>query len=145
MNHQAEHSESFLETMLKGLINKPLEAISGALAVSLATAWNFWADRIFDALLNTLGGKWILALLFALLVLSIYGISGFCIQKKRIPWFERLIPVPGAGYSRDPKNGEFVCPRCASADRKAYLAQISDGAFYCHSCGNATKRLKANE
>lgn len=56
-------------------------------------------------------------------------------------FFDRLVPVAAAGYSIDPKNGEAVCPKCASEGRPAYLLAVGEN-FYCQACNAAIKGQK---
>jgi hypothetical protein len=76
---------------------------------------------------------------------------GFCVawqraRKREVPIHERLVPVPGAGYSLDPKAGEFVCPRCLVEGHCSYLMELDGGgALYCQACKHGVSRKRRNE
>ena len=132
---------------IRKAIEDNLAATIGLTTVAMLTAaWSLKSPGIYRRLFAALEDKGILALIFGLLSATIWCWVGWRSEKKKEkPFFERLIPVPGAGYSRDPKNGEFACPQCASEGRASYLAVINDGALYCQACGRAVKRFKEKE
>lgn len=139
-------SEPFPTRVRRVVEEHSATAIGLSTVAFLTTVWSLQAPGIYRWLYAALEDKGILALIFVLFTAAIWCWMGWRSEKKREkPFFERLIPVAGSGYSRDPKHREFACPRCASEDRKAYLAQISDDGLYCQSCGHGVKRFKARE
>jgi hypothetical protein len=115
--------------------------ISTAATVAIGAVWSVWSEELFRRLLAGLGGKGIVALLGILLVATIsIFVAWLRARKKEVSFFDRLIPIHGAGYSMDPKNGEFACPKCASQSRRAYLAHHDERAFYCQACDNGFLR-----
>ena len=136
-----------LPARIRQAIEDNLAATIGATTlVFLTTLWTLHAPGVYRRLYAALEDKGMVGLIFMLLSTTVWCAVGWRSEKKKEkPFFERLVPVPGAGYSRDPKNREFACPRCASEDRKAYLAQMHEGALYCQSCHAAVKRFITKE
>lgn len=138
--------ESPLSKFLKSIGDHVALAISLPIAAALITVWSLWSEKVFLRLQLGVGSKGILGLLFASIVIAIWGwLSWRAEKKKEISFFDRLIPIPGAGYSKDPRTGEFACPKCASEGRTAYVAHIKPGALYCQACGGGTKRFEDRE
>jgi hypothetical protein len=136
-----------LPTRIRKAIEDNLAATIGATTLLfLTTLWTLHAPGVYRRLFVALEDKGIVALLFGLVVATVWCAVGWRSEKKKEKtFFERLIPVPGAGYSRDPRNGEFACPYCVSEGRNSYLAQLHDGALYCQACNAAIKRFKTKE
>lgn len=138
------------QSQLIQLLHKIAEHWATLVAIAITSfgsiMWAKYSGPIYLRLQNTLGEKGILAVLLLLLAALLFSIAALMHQRaKAKPLFERLIPVPGSGYCRDPKHNQLVCPRCASEDRKSYLAEMSDDALYCQSCGHGVKRFREKE
>jgi hypothetical protein len=139
-------SES-LPTRLRQKIEEHIAATIGLATIAiLSAAWTLRAPGIYRRLYAALEDKGILALIFVLTTAVVWCWVGWRAEKKKEKsFFERLVPVPGAGYSRDPKNGEFACPRCASEGHAAYLYVVHDSAMLCQACGKPVARQKKKE
>lgn len=48
--------------------------------------------------------------------------------------YERLVPVPGKGYSRDPVTGEIACPRCTSEEQILFMRDHGEHTYFCNGC-----------
>jgi len=133
-------SEPTLLTRILKAIEENLVATIGLSTVGLLGAvWTFFAPGVYRQLYAVMGDKGIVAALFALLAVAIWSWFGWHAEKrKEKPFFERLVPVPNGGYSIDPKNGEAVCPRCATEERKAYMLKVGEN-YYCQACQHAVK------
>lgn len=131
--------ESFRGHLLRWLKDKAAEnsagAITGWLTIALSLVWLKF-PQLYQVLLAPLGPKWIMALVFVLIATNIYAFLGWRRQKRKgVSFFDRLVPIPGAGCSVDPKNGEVVCPHCVDRFRPSYMQNKGGGKFYCHVCG----------
>ena len=137
-------SEPTLLTRIWKAIEENLVAsIAVGTAGLLGTVWTLFAPGVYRRLYAVLGEEGIVALVFSLLALAIWGWVGWRTEKKKEkPFFERLVPVPNAGYSIDPTNGEAVCPRCATEEKKSYMLKVG-GNYYCQACKNAVKGVTA--
>jgi hypothetical protein len=146
--HEKERNmtESFPKRVVAVLMTHWATAIAVTLSGVASLLWAKHAERLYSWLESLLEAKGMLAiLLFFAIGLAYALLLHVQWRRSRAPFFDRLEPVPGAGYCREPRTGEFVCPRCASEDRKAYLAQISDAALFCQSCNHGVKRFLEKE
>ncbi len=139
-------SESLLSPLLR-TIGKHLTATIGlAISTTLTALWHLRAESIYQRLHEILGSKGICGLIFGLFAISAITAVGWRSErKKEKPFFERLVPVRGSGYSLDPKNGELACPRFSSEYLKSYLAHIDDDTLFCQSCNRGVRRFKEHE
>ena len=133
--------ESLPQRIAKKIEEHIVAAILVATTAGLGWVWSLWSEELFRRLLAGLGGRGMVALLGILLVSTI-SISAAWLRarKKEVSFFDRLIPIPGAGYSLDPHTGEFACPKCAAESRRAYLAHNDERTFHCQACGKGILR-----
>lgn len=104
-----------------------LSSISAALGARYGVA-------IFDLSVNILGRRLLVSISLVLLVSLFYLLLDVFKLRRRKSVFDRLIPVKGKGYCRDPKTGEAVCPRCTIEKKVVFMSDHSNG-LYCYSCG----------
>lgn len=132
-------SDSAISRLRKAFEEHVIALIVVGVTTVFGTVWAIAAPGVYRRLLATLGERGLVALLMAFFVVTVWALLGWRAEKKKEkPFFERLVPVPNGGYSIDPKNGEAVCPRCATEERKSYMLKVG-GNYYCQACKNAVK------
>ena len=118
----------------QGLSKRLAEAIVGTLWLLSTGVLLKFEDQAFDLLQRVLDKRGML-LLIALLVFSCAYLLILVLRARYSKsFFDSLVPVESAGYCKDPKTGEAVCPRCAVKQHRSYLRKMERG-FYCQVCG----------
>lgn len=127
-------SESVPAKGMRTMLEKLVAPIAAATATALTALWYLAADWLFALLRDKLGARWTVGLLCAAIAVCVWSLLALIAERKKKSFFERLVPVPGAGYSRDPKNGEVACPRCVMESHPAYMKKVGKN-YICLACG----------
>jgi hypothetical protein len=130
-----------LTSFLKTLRENMAASIGGSILAFLGVLWSLHSEEIYRRLFSALEEKGILAVLFTLLAACVWLALGWHQEKKNAkPIWDRLTPVRGGGYSRDPVTGEIACPKCVSEGRLGFMKAQRD-SYYCYVCSIGVKKV----
>lgn len=130
-----------MKAFLEKLQEKFTEVLVLLLLAVLTWVWALCGDMAAKIFGTPLGGRVALGTIFALVVVAAYGWLRWWREKNGKPDVDRLVPVPGAGYFLDPKNGEACCPRCKKDGDVIPMLELSQG-WQCNACGKLmTKKI----